>query len=61
MNLSKIKWLNIVLNVLILVVIPLILAALMYQYIEVILAAKSIAPGFIAFFGEALKNGSKTK
>ncbi len=61
MNLSKIKWLNIVLNVLILVVIPLILGALMYQYIEVLLAAIFIVPGFIAFFGEALKNGSKTK
>lgn len=61
MNLSKIKWLNILLNILILVVLPLILGALMYLYIEVLIAAIFIVPGAIAFLGSGLKNGAKIK
>ncbi|MDE6648904.1 MAG: hypothetical protein K2K45_03135 [Muribaculaceae bacterium] len=61
MNLSRIKWLNILLNVLILVVLPLIGGMLIYFYIEYIFAAIFIIPGLFAFFGEALKNGANTK
>ncbi|MDE6752977.1 MAG: hypothetical protein K2J82_00010 [Muribaculaceae bacterium] len=61
MNLSKVKWLNILLNVLVIVVLPGVLGALMYFYIEVVLAAIFIGPGLIAFFGESLKNGALTK
>ncbi|MDE5886438.1 MAG: hypothetical protein K2H46_02500 [Muribaculaceae bacterium] len=61
MRLSRIKWLNILLNVLVLVVLPGILGALMYLYIEVLLAAIFIVPGAIAFFGEALNNGANVK
>ena len=61
MNLSQIKWLNILLNVLVLVVVPLVLGALIYLYIEMLLAAIFIVPGFIAFFGGALKNTTNTK
>ena len=56
MNLSKIKWLNILLNVLIIVVLPLIGGMLIYFYIEYILVAIFIIQGLIAFLGEALKN-----
>lgn len=61
MNLSKIKWLNILLNVLGIVVLPAVLRALIYMYIEVLLAAIIIVPGFIAFLGRGLKNGAKIK
>lgn len=61
MRLSKIKWLNILLNVLALVVLPGVLGALMYLYIEVLLAAIFIVPGAIVFFGEALENGANVK
>lgn len=61
MNLSKIKWLNILLNVLVLVVLPSVLGALMYLYIEVLLAAVFIVPRFIAFLGGGLKNGANNK
>ena len=61
MNLSKIKWLNILLNVLIIVVLPFIGGMLIYFYIEYILAAIFIVPGFIAFLGGGLKNGANIK
>lgn len=61
MRLSRIKWLNILLNVLVIVVLPGVLGFLMYFYIEVLLAAIFIGPGLIAFFGEALKNGANVK
>ena len=61
MNLSKIKWLNILLNVFVIVVLPLVLGVLMYLYIEVLLAAVFIVPGFIAFLGGGLKNGANNK
>ena len=61
MNLSKIKWLNILLNVLIIVVIPSVLGVLIYLYIEVLLAAIFIGPGLIAFLGGGLKNGANIK
>jgi len=55
MRLSKIKWLNILLNILVIVVLPAIAGALIYCYIEVLLATIFIIPGLIAFLGEALK------
>lgn len=61
MNLSKIKWLYILLNVLVLVVLPSVLGALIYFYIEVLLAAIFIVPGLIAFLVGGLKNGANTK
>ena len=61
MNLSKIKWLNILLNVLVIVVLPGVLGALMYFYIEVLLAVLFIGPGLIAFFGSGLKDGANIK
>ena len=61
MRLSKIKWLNILLNVLVIVVLPFIGGMLIYFYIEYIFAAIFIIPGLIAFFGEALKNGADMK
>ena len=61
MNISRIKWLNILLNVIVIVVLPGVLGALMYFYIEVLLAAIFIRPAVIAFFGESLKNGALTK
>lgn len=61
MRLSRIKWLNILLNVLVLVVLPFIGGILIYMYIEYIFAAIFIIPGLVAFFGEALKNGANMK
>lgn len=61
MSLTKIKWLNILLNVLLIVVLLALLGSLMYKYIEVLLAAIFIVPGFIAFLGGGLKNGAKIK
>lgn len=61
MNLSKIKWLNILLNVIVLVVLPLIGGMLIYTYIEYVLVVIFIVPGFIAFLGGGLKNGAKIK
>ena len=61
MNLSRIKWLNILLNVLVLVVVPGVLGALIYFYIEVLLAAIFIVPGLIAFIGGGLKNEANIK
>ena len=61
MNLSKIRWVNILLNVLVLVVLPLVMGMLIYFYIEVLLAVLFIVPGFIAFLGGGLKNGANIK
>lgn len=61
MRLSRIKWLNILLNVFVLVVLPFIGGVLIYKYIEYIFAAIFIIPGLVAFFGEALKNGANIK
>ena len=61
MYLSRIKWLNILLNVIVIVVLPGVLGALMYFYIEVLLAAIFIVPGFIAFIGNGLENGANIK
>ena len=61
MKLSKIKWLNIILNVLVIVVLPSIGGILIYIYIEYIFAAIFIFPGIIAFFCEAMKDGADMK
>lgn len=58
MNLSKIRWLNILLNVLVLVGLPGIAGMLIYFYIDYILAAIFIVLGLIAFIGGGLKNGA---
>ena len=61
MNLSKIRRLNILLNVLVIVVLPFVFGVLIYFYIEVLLAAIFIVPRFIAFVGGGLKNGANIK
>lgn len=57
MNFCKNKFLNILLNILLIGVLPLCLGFLMFFYIEYAIMLICIIPGFIAFFGSALKNG----
>ena len=58
MNLAKNKTLNIIINILLIVILPLALGALMAMYIEVLIAAIVFVPGLIAFFAQALSNGA---
>mgnify|MGYP000047691685 CR=1 FL=1 len=61
MRFSKIKWLNILLNILVIVILPLGLGILMAMYIEVLIAAIVFGPGIIVFFAEAMASGSDMK
>ena len=61
MRLSKIKWLNILLNILVIVILPLGCGILMTMYIKVLIAAIVFGPGIIAFFAEAMASGANMK
>ena len=61
MYLCKNKFLNIFLNILLLVVLPCAGGILLYFYVEYALFAILIIPGFIAFLRGGMKNGSDMK
>lgn len=57
MRLCKNKFLNILLNILLIVVLPLAFGFCLYFYLEYMLLPVLIIPGFIAFLAGGLKNG----
>lgn len=57
MNIVKNKFLNILLNILFIVVLPSCFGWFMYFYLEYFLLFIFIIPGIIAFFAGGLKNG----
>ncbi len=59
MNLCKNKFLNILLNILLIVILPAGFGFLLYFYLEYLLLPLLIIPGAIAFFIGGLKNGGK--
>lgn len=59
MKLTKIKWLNILLNILIIVVAPMAFGALLYCYLEYFLVGIIFIPGLIAFIAGGFNNGGK--
>lgn len=61
MYLCKNKFLNILLNILLLVLLPSASGILLYFYVEYAILPILIIPGFIAFFAGGLKNGSNMK
>lgn len=58
MRLCKNKFLNILLNILIIVVLPSVFGFLMYFYLEYMLIPVLIIPGFVAFLAGGLNNGA---
>lgn len=58
MYLCKNKFLNILLNILLLVVLPCAGGILLYFYVEYATLPILIIPGFIAFLAGGIKNGS---
>lgn len=61
MYLCKNKFLNILLNILLLVVLPCVGGILLYFYVEYAILPILIIPGFIAFLAGGMKNGSNMK
>lgn len=61
MYLCKNKFLNILLNILLLVVLPAAGGILLYFYVEYAILLILIIPGFIAFLAGGMKNGSDMK
>lgn len=61
MYLCKNKFLNIFLNILLLVVLPCAGGILLYFYVEYAILPILIIPGFIAFFVGGMKNGGDMK
>lgn len=61
MYLCKNKFLNILLNILLLVVLPCAGGILLYFYVEYAILPILIIPGFIAFLTGGMKNGSNMK
>lgn len=61
MYLCKNKFLNIFLNILLLVILPAAGGILLYFYVEYAILLILIIPGFIAFFRGGMKNGSNMK
>ena len=59
MNICKNKFLNILLNILIIVVLPSAFGFALYFYLEYLIWFVFLIPGIAAFFGEALNNGGK--
>lgn len=57
MKLCKNKFLNILLNILLIVILPLAGGFLFYFYLEYLLLPVLIIPGFIAFLAGGLSNG----
>lgn len=61
MYLCKNKFLNILLNILLLVVLPCVGGILLFFYVEYVILPILIIPGFIAFLAGGMKNGSDMK
>lgn len=61
MYLCKNKFLNIFLNILLLVALPCVGGILLYFYVEYVILPILIIPGFIAFLAGGMKNGSDMK
>ena len=61
MYLCKNKFLNILLNILLLVVLPCAGGVLLYFYVEYVILLILVIPGFIAFLRGVMKNGSDMK
>lgn len=61
MYLCKNKFLNILLNILLLVALPCVGGILLYFYVEYVILPILIIPGFIAFLAGGMKNGSDMK
>ena len=61
MDFCKNKFLNILLNILLLVALPCVGGILLFFYVEYAILPILIIPGFIAFLAGGMKNGSDMK
>lgn len=58
MRFTKIKWLNILLNIFFIVVLPALLGVVLYVYLEYAILLVGLVPMFFVFLFGGMKNGS---